>query len=90
MFEVAATCLVLTALFAYLNHRFVGLPDIIGITAIIAPGRPIALSWLWVVVLIAFAAWAWRAFRSTSRPPASRRRRPLGSLALPVRPPDPG
>lgn len=31
MLEVAATCLVLTALLAYLNHRFVGLPITIGV-----------------------------------------------------------
>jgi len=29
--EVAATCLVLTALLAYLNHRFIGLPTTIGV-----------------------------------------------------------
>ncbi|MDQ2778383.1 MAG: sodium:proton antiporter [Pseudomonadota bacterium] len=31
MFEVAAVCLVLTALLAYLNQRFVGLPTAIGV-----------------------------------------------------------
>lgn len=31
MLEVAATCLVLTALLAYVNHRFVGLPITIGV-----------------------------------------------------------
>ncbi len=31
MFDVAATCLVVTALLAYLNHRFVGLPTTIGV-----------------------------------------------------------
>lgn len=31
MLDVAATCLVLTALLAYLNHRFVGLPITIGV-----------------------------------------------------------
>ncbi len=31
MLEVAATCLVLTALLAYLNHRFIGLPTTIGV-----------------------------------------------------------
>jgi CPA1 family monovalent cation:H+ antiporter len=31
MLEIAATCLVLTALLAYLNHRFVGLPITIGV-----------------------------------------------------------
>ena len=31
MLEVAATCLVLTALLAYLNHRFIGLPITIGV-----------------------------------------------------------
>jgi CPA1 family monovalent cation:H+ antiporter len=33
MLDVAATCLVLTALLAYLNHRFVGLPTTIGVMA---------------------------------------------------------
>ena len=33
MLEVAATCLVLTALLAYLNHRFIGLPITIGVMA---------------------------------------------------------
>ena len=31
MFDIAATCLVVTALLAYLNHRFVGLPTPIGV-----------------------------------------------------------
>ena len=31
MFNIAATCLVVTALLAYLNHRFVGLPTTIGV-----------------------------------------------------------
>lgn len=31
MLDVAATCLVLTALLAYLNHRFIGLPITIGV-----------------------------------------------------------
>lgn len=31
MFEIAAICLVLTALLAYVNHRFVGLPTTIGV-----------------------------------------------------------
>ena len=31
MLEVAATCLVLTALLAYVNHRFIGLPITIGV-----------------------------------------------------------
>lgn len=31
MLEIAATCLVVTALLAYLNHRFVGLPTAIGV-----------------------------------------------------------
>jgi len=31
MMEIAATCLVVTALLAYLNHRFVGLPTAIGV-----------------------------------------------------------
>jgi len=33
MLNVAATCLVITALLAYLNHRFVGLPTVIGVMA---------------------------------------------------------
>lgn len=31
MFDVAVICLVLTAVFAYLNHRYVGLPTTIGV-----------------------------------------------------------
>lgn len=34
MLDIAAVCLVLTALLAYLNHRFVGLPTTIGVMAI--------------------------------------------------------
>lgn len=34
MFEIAVSCLVLTALLAYLNHRFVGLPTTIGVMSI--------------------------------------------------------
>ena len=34
MFDVAVSCLVLTALLAYLNHRFVGLPISIGVMGI--------------------------------------------------------
>jgi monovalent cation:H+ antiporter, CPA1 family len=34
MFEVAVICLVLTALFAYINHRYVGLPTTIGVMGI--------------------------------------------------------
>lgn len=33
MLEIAAICLVITALLAYLNHRFVGLPTTIGVMA---------------------------------------------------------
>ena len=33
MLEIAATCLVITALLAYLNHRFVGMPTTIGVMA---------------------------------------------------------
>ena len=33
MLDIAATCLVITALLAYLNHRFVGLPTSIGVMA---------------------------------------------------------
>ena len=31
MFDIATVCLVLTALLAYLNHRFIGLPTTIGV-----------------------------------------------------------
>ncbi|MBC7481938.1 MAG: sodium:proton antiporter, partial [Rhizobacter sp.] len=31
MLEVAAACLVVTALLAYFNHRFIGLPITIGV-----------------------------------------------------------
>ena len=34
MFDVAVACLVLTAVFAYFNHRFVGLPTTIGVMVI--------------------------------------------------------
>lgn len=34
MFEIAAVCLVMTALLAYVNHRFVGLPTTIGVMAV--------------------------------------------------------
>ncbi len=34
MFDVIGVCLTLTALLAYLNHRFVGLPPTIGIMGI--------------------------------------------------------
>jgi CPA1 family monovalent cation:H+ antiporter len=34
MLDIAAVCLALTALLAYLNHRFVGLPTTIGVMAI--------------------------------------------------------
>lgn len=34
MLDIAATCLVLTALLAYLNHRFIRLPTTIGVMAI--------------------------------------------------------
>jgi len=33
MLDIAATCLVITALLAYLNHRFVGMPTAIGVMA---------------------------------------------------------
>ena len=33
MFDIAAICLVFTALLAYLNHRFLGLPTTIGVMA---------------------------------------------------------
>jgi CPA1 family monovalent cation:H+ antiporter len=34
MLDIAAICLTLTAILAYLNHRFVGLPTTIGVMAI--------------------------------------------------------
>jgi Na+:H+ antiporter len=34
MLNIVAACLVVTALFAYLNHRFIGLPTTIGVMAI--------------------------------------------------------
>lgn len=34
MFEIAVVCLVLTALLAYVNHRFIGLPTTIGVMAV--------------------------------------------------------
>lgn len=34
MFDIAAVCLAITALLAYVNHRFVGLPTAIGVMAI--------------------------------------------------------
>ncbi|TBR08054.1 MAG: sodium:proton antiporter [Rugosibacter sp.] len=34
MFDIAVACLVLTAVMAYLNHRFVGLPTTIGVMSI--------------------------------------------------------
>lgn len=33
MLDIAAACLVVTALLSYLNHRFVGLPTAIGVMA---------------------------------------------------------
>ena len=33
MLEIAAACLVITALLAYLNHRYIGLPTAIGMMA---------------------------------------------------------
>jgi CPA1 family monovalent cation:H+ antiporter len=33
MLDIAATCLVITALLAYVNHRFIGLPTTIGVMA---------------------------------------------------------
>lgn len=34
MFDIAVTCLVLTALLAYVNHKFIGLPTTIGVMGI--------------------------------------------------------
>jgi monovalent cation:H+ antiporter, CPA1 family len=34
MLEIAVWCLVITALFAYINHRFIGLPTTVGVMAI--------------------------------------------------------
>ena len=42
MLEIAATCLVVTALLAYVNHRFVGLPTAIGVM-VTALGLSLAL-----------------------------------------------
>jgi CPA1 family monovalent cation:H+ antiporter len=42
MLDIAATCLVVTALLAYLNHRFIGLPTAIGVM-VIALGCSLAL-----------------------------------------------
>ena len=42
MLDIAAACLVLTALFAYLNHRFVRLPTTIGVM-VIALGLSLAI-----------------------------------------------
>src|SRR3990170_5355996 len=33
MLDIAAACLVITALLAYLNHRFVGMPTTVGVMA---------------------------------------------------------
>ena len=32
--DIVAICLVVTALLAYINHRFVGLPTVIGVMSI--------------------------------------------------------
>lgn len=40
MFEIAVACLVLAALLAYVNHRFVGLPTTIGVM-----GTPCCFRW---------------------------------------------
>jgi monovalent cation:H+ antiporter, CPA1 family len=45
MLEVAAVCLVITALLAYLNHRYVGLPSAIGMMAA-SLTLSLALVWL--------------------------------------------
>jgi CPA1 family monovalent cation:H+ antiporter len=47
MLEIAAICLVLTALLAYVNHRFVGLPTAIGVmvTALLLSLALIGLDW---------------------------------------------
>jgi CPA1 family monovalent cation:H+ antiporter len=42
MLDIAATCLVVTAVLAYLNHRFVGLPTVIGVM-VIALGCSLAI-----------------------------------------------
>lgn len=36
MLDIAAICLVITALLAYVNHRFVGLPTVIGVMVVTA------------------------------------------------------
>lgn len=40
MFEIAVACLVITALLAYMNARFVGLPTTIGVMALSLPAGP--------------------------------------------------
>ena len=48
MLEIAAICLVLTALLSYVNHRFVGLPTAIGVmvTALLLSLALIGLDWV--------------------------------------------
>ena len=51
MLDIAVICLVITALLAYLNHRFVGMPTTIGVMA-----ASLALS----LLLIGLDAVGWR------------------------------
>jgi monovalent cation:H+ antiporter, CPA1 family len=53
MLDIAAICLVITALLAYLNHRFVGLPTVIGVmvTAMACSLGIVALSTLGITSL---------------------------------------
>jgi len=53
MLDIAAICLVITALLAYLNHRFVGLPSVIGVmvTAMACSLGIVALSALHITSL---------------------------------------
>lgn len=43
MLDIAATCIVITALLAYINHRFIGTPTTIGVMVgalVISPTDP--------------------------------------------------
>ncbi|MFA7293791.1 MAG: sodium:proton antiporter [Rhodocyclaceae bacterium] len=60
MFDIAATCLVATALLAYLNHRFVGLPTTIGVMV-----TAMALSLLLVGLDVAGYGYGMREYEET-------------------------
>lgn len=59
MFDIAVVCLVLTAVLAYVNHRFVGLPTTIGVMAI-----ALLLS-LGLIALDRLGFGAWRDYEAT-------------------------